>query len=528
MDSNRLKLFLYTIKYLKPIQFYYRILYFLRNKFLKKKNKKNIHLNHNSIFWKNGFNFENSFNESKKIFTFLNQSYFYKKNINWNNNDYGNLWSYNLNYFDFLNQKKIKKRTGLNLIYNFIENNIKLTYAKDPYPISLRSINWIKFLSIYNIKEKNIDLILLDHYFILENNLEYHLLGNHLLENAFSLLFGSYYFQNHNMYLKSKKLLLKQLNEQILEDGGHYELSPMYHQILFSRLLDCIQLIQLNPNWKRDELKTFLSIKAQKMNAWLKNITYNNGDIPMVNDSTYNVAPKSQTLFKYFKKLGLNEINNSLLESGYRKINFSKYELFIDVGNIGPDYQPGHSHSDTFNFEIHVNNLPVLVDTGISTYENNSIRQSQRKTESHNTVMISNSEQSEVWQSFRVARRAKISKLIECDNFISASHNGYSKIKFKHNRSFKWSANNIEILDSLNKSSDHKARAFFHFHSSISKPIIKNGNVILKEIGVSLKFKGHTKIIVSKYNLSMGFNKTKNAYKLTVVFDKSLLSKIVL
>ena len=103
------------------------------------------------------------------------------------------------------------------------------------------------------------------------------------------------------MYLKSKKLLLKQLNEQILEDGGHYELSPMYHQILFSRLLDCIQLIQLNPNWKRDELKTFLSIKAQKMNAWLKNITYNNGDIPMVNDSTYHVAPKSQTLFKYFK-----------------------------------------------------------------------------------------------------------------------------------------------------------------------------------------------------------------------------------
>ena len=90
--------------------------------------------------------------------------------------------------------------------------------------------------------------------------------------------------------MKSKKLLISELNEQILNDGAHFELSPMYHQILFCRLLDCINLIKLNFLWQNDDLLSFLEVKASKMNSWLRNITYNNGEIPMVNDATFGIA----------------------------------------------------------------------------------------------------------------------------------------------------------------------------------------------------------------------------------------------
>ena len=110
------------------------------------------------------------------------------------------------------------------------------------------------------------------------------------MENAFSLLFGAYYFQDNILYNKSKKLLISELNEQILNDGAHYELSPMYHQILFLRLLDCINLIKLNKSWKLDNLMSFLEEKANLMFSWLINITYKDGTIPMVNDSTFNIA----------------------------------------------------------------------------------------------------------------------------------------------------------------------------------------------------------------------------------------------
>lgn len=35
---------------------------------------------------------------------------------------------------------------------------------------------------------------------------------------------------------------------------------------------------------------------------------------------------------------------------------------------IGPDYIPGHAHADTFNYELRIDGVPFIVDTGISTY----------------------------------------------------------------------------------------------------------------------------------------------------------------
>ena len=42
------------------------------------------------------------------------------------------------------------------------------------------------------------------------------------------------------------------------------------------------------------------------------------------------------------QKLNIVKANLNLLDSGYRKIDFSNFELIIDIGKIGPDYQPGH------------------------------------------------------------------------------------------------------------------------------------------------------------------------------------------
>ena len=120
-------------------------------------------------------------------------------------------------------------------------------------------------------------------------------------------MFGSYFFKDEKLYLKAKEILYAELDEQILNDGAHFELSPMYHQVIFSRVLDSIHLINLNNTWK-GPLKLFLK-KANLMYSWLDNMTYENGDIPMVNDSTYDIAPNSMSLFKYANLLGIKNIN---------------------------------------------------------------------------------------------------------------------------------------------------------------------------------------------------------------------------
>ena len=528
MDFNKIKLFINTIKYLRPIQVYYRLYYFLRNRLFGYNVKKRIINDFNPIVWKNRFYYENSYFEKNNSFTFLNNSHYFSDKINWNFNQFGKLWAYNLNYFDFLNQENISKETGLLLIQDFINNDAFLKDGKEPYPISLRGINWVKFLSNNQVKDELINNTLYFHYCILFKNLEYHLLGNHLLENAFSLLFGAYYFQDEKLYNKSKNLLISELNEQVLKDGAHFELSPMYHQIILSRVLDSIQLIKLNSTWKKNDLISFLEQKASLMISWLQNITYCSGKIPMVNDATYNIAPSSTQLFSHSKNLGILNQKIPLSDSGYRKIISGNYELLIDVGNVGTSYQPAHAHSDTFNFELIKDGNPIFVDTGISTYEKNAIRQYERATSSHNTVKIGSKDQTQVWGGFRVAKRAKITHLIEKPNLIEASHDGYFSSGYKHTRSFLWGEKYLILKDKINRSTSNNAKAYFHLHSSVTKPLVDGNTIMLESSGVSIKFERASTIYVEEYQLSAGFNKTNLAYKIVVLFDQTLKTKISL
>ena len=108
----------------------------------------------------------------------------------------------------------------------------------------------------------------------------------------------------------------------------------------------------------------------------------------------------------------------------------------MDIGPIGPDYIPGHAHADTFNFEFLYKKRPIIVDIGISTYEKNSRRQTERSTEYHNTIRIDEKDSSEVWGGFRVGRRAKITSYNEEKNKITATHDGYKRMGALHSRSF--------------------------------------------------------------------------------------------
>ncbi|UXC30024.1 heparinase II/III family protein [Aliarcobacter butzleri] len=498
-----------TIKYLKFTQIYFRLFYFIRNKFrkiigFKYKFSKESSSTHLSLI--DSCEYYSSYKNSE--FTILNLSKKFDDKINWNYCEYRKLWTYNLTYFEYLKEKE-----DVSLIYDFIENIESINDGFEPFPISLRGINWIKFLTKYEIKDKKIDDSLYAQYYILLDNLEYHLLGNHLLENGFSLLFGAYYFKDETLYKKAKDILEKELKEQILDDGGHFELSPMYHQLMLFRVLDCINLIK-NNSWKNKELLELLEKKASLMLGWLKNISYENGEIPLLNDSTNKIAPTSIDLFNYAKSLSINYKTSTMNQSGYRKITKENYECILDIGEIGASYIPGHAHADTFNFELYIKEKPFIVDTGLSTYNIGKQRNIERSTKAHNTVEINNENSSEVWGGFRVANRANIIELIEKEDLIKATHDGYKK-KFSilHTREWKFEEDKIIINDTLNKKCQAIAR--LHFYPDIIESEILNKINLEK-----LEYK------IQNYDYASEFNKTIKALVLEIRFKKELKLEI--
>lgn len=525
MGRNKVILLYNTVKFLKPVQVYYRLYYFVRNRFLKKSYSTEKIGAKVDLKWIDFIYSINSYKGAKE-FIFLNQSKKFENKIDWNYNSFGKLWTYNLNYFDFLNQKKIEINEGLELILNYNENDAQLKDGKEPYVLSLKGINWIKFLAKNNIKNRLIDERLYNHYQILLNNLEYHLLGNHLLENGFSLLFGAYYFRDNRLYDKAEKILRQELKEQILVDGAHFELSPMYHQIILSRLLDCIQLVQLNEEWKTKELLTFLEKQSSKMLSWLSAVTYNNGEIPMVNDSAFTIAPTSKELFNYANRLHIVWGKIKLNDSGYRKFEFEKFEMFFDVGNIQPSYQPGHAHSDTFSFELYYENKPIIVDPGVSTYEKNELRQMQRGTYYHNTVQLGNLEQTEIWGGFRVAKRAKVFELKEKKNEISAKHDGYKGYGVIHKREFQFTDKKIKINDFVLGNSRLEKKFILHFHPEVKLKRHNEREYQLNNIKLILDGDIHT-VLEEDFHYSIGFNKTIKGKKMIVIFSDKLETSII-
>jgi hypothetical protein len=518
----------HTLKYLKQKQFTFRFYYFFRSKIRKlTQHKYPTRIAPLSTQLKltehQAFNIYDIYKKNK--FTFIGISHEFQNNeVDWNHNHYGKLWNYNLTYFDFLQQKDMNKEISMQLIKNFINYPEPIRGKKMPFPISLRNINFIKFISKKKIKDKEVNTFIFNQYSVLMDNLEYHILGNHLLENAFSLLFGAYYFKDENLYFKAKNILTTELNEQILKDGAHFERTPMYHQIMLFRILDCINLVENNA-WKNQELLKLLTVKAEVMLGWLTIITYKNGDIPLLNDSAKGIAPTSEELFEYAETLNLKSTQVRLSDSGYRKKITENYECIMDVGNIGSDYIPGHAHSDTFNFELHVNNQPVIVDTGISTYETNEQRTLERSTSSHNTVEIDHNNQTNVWGGFRVAKRAKITNIIETKNTIQASHDGYKHQGYMHTRKWSFFKNKINIGDTIEGKTPKTAIAYLHFHPNINIKI--RNNIIITPL-IKIHFDDILNLSISRYNFSNSFNHKILSNVVIINFKKSLSMEITI
>ncbi len=515
---NKLRLLYHTVKYLKPIQIKYQVLYRLRKVGSLKSYQTEIdtHSVERLSFLISPPVYPSYWGNNK--FVFLNREKDFEREINWRFQEYGALWNYNLQYLNVLLENNIELEEKLRLINSIYGSGIIL----EPYPVSLRSINVMRLISNENIQDTKLLKNLYAELNFLSDRLEYHLLGNHLLENGFALMMGGAFFQNTEWIKTAQNLLEEQLEEQILADGAHFELSPMYHQIIFFRVLE---LIDWYSDWKEKQLdvEDFLRKKAAKMWGWLRNMTFQNGDIPPFNDSALGIAYSTPWLSNYAEALKIKKVELPLDDSGYRKKDTANYECRIDFAQMGARYQPGHAHADALSFILYRDQKPVLVEQGTSTYDIGKKRSEERSTQAHNTVVVDSQNQSQVWSGFRVGNRAVTRILEDKNNYLKAEHDGYKKLGTLHRRSFLFEEEKIVITDELTNRA--LGVAYFHLAPSYTPKKIAGG---LYEIGDAARFKftNFAEIRMESYALADGYYQYRRGKRLMVFFTGSLVTEI--
>lgn len=420
------------------------------------------------------------------IFRFLNEDGALPTSGDWEVPDRPKLWLYNLHYFDDLNATGAPERVDWHraLVVRWIDGNPPgAGVGWDPYPTSLRIVNWIKWAWAGNALDAAARQSLAVQTRWLSQRLEKHLLGNHLFANAKALVFAGCYFEGPEAraWLRlGMAILVREIPEQVLPDGGHFERSTMYHALAFDDMLDLVNLSRSYPA----SFIPWASIVSgwpeigRRMGRWLSAMCHPDGEIAFFNDAAMAIAPKPNALTAYARRLGVYWDDNHgdvvwLKHSGYVRAERDGAVLFADVAPIGPDYLPAHAHADTLTFELSVHGQRVVVNSGTSCYGLGGQRERERGTAAHNTVEVDGQNSSEVWAGFRVARRARpfdVTVRVQTNGVrVEGAHDGYRRLRGNvvHRRTWQLRVGMLEVVDCL-EGRVTEAVARIHFH-----PIVK-------------------------------------------------------
>jgi uncharacterized heparinase superfamily protein len=403
-------------------------------------------------------------------FCFLNQEHRLPATDGWNDAALAKLWLYNLHYFDDLNAAGSDSRVAWHteLLQRWVaENPPTAGNGWEPYPTSLRIVNWVKWSLAGNpLPDACVHSLAVQARW-LTTRMEWHLLGNHLFANAKALVYAGLFFEGaeaDKWLTNGLDVIARELPEQVLPDGGHFERSPMYHALFLEDVLDLLNIAAVWPQRIGPSYPARWRKVAGDMLLWLEGLLHPDGQIALFNDAAIGIAPEPAALRDYATRLGHAAAARTApkvlslehwADSGYIRVATPKAVALLDVAPVGPDYLPGHAHADTLSFELSLAGQRVIVNGGTSRYGSGPERVRERGTAAHSTVEIAGQDSSEIWSGFRVARRAHPFglQIREDPNAlrVSCSHDGYCRLPQKpvHHRDWHMWSGGLKVTDTV-------------------------------------------------------------------------------
>lgn len=468
-----------------------------------------------------------------------------KHALAWDNSIMSHLWSFNLHYLEYLIPLAIKYKQSCNKNYlrKWIEiMSFWLQKAEnshdffEPYTISMRIPNILICMEVLRNElnetslEQEIYKSIYKQYKYLTVNQEQALLANHYLENLKTIVISSLAFNELDIYHKYFDLFLRQLDEQILPDGLHFERSLMYHKMVLEGIFRVLKVLR-STGHALDAEKLISSINS--MADILERLERGFDRIPLFNDAGNNVSKGTASLLAAartycgWKKTDIN-LNTEYLYSGYCRFDHINCSLIFDCGEIGPRYMGGHSHNDCMSFELAVNGKILFTNSGTGQYQGN-MRSFFRSTAAHNTIMIDHREQSELWGEHRVGRRIKDVKIFADKKTLVGYFRSYYGDRFC--RKLRWEENILYIIDEFicydNRA--HIARQFFHlmpeykYKKMGAKVIVQNfigRSVAEVTVPKATDYLIHTHGILTTYAGDFGEYRKKEVLEIQTLFKR--------
>lgn len=292
-----------------------------------------------------------------------------------------------------------------------VEHPPRADDAWHPYTASTRAANWLAAATLDPALAPAVEEGVRRALARVAANVEDEILGNHVIRNAAALVLGGVAFDDAPLRRLGEALLARELPEQVLADGGHYERSPAYHRLVLRDLLSV-------------RAYTDVEDAVVSMLAFATSSSRPDGAPWLFNDGGLDVAPA----------LGLTTPDDGVHvfpETGYVFFKRGDLALAFDCGPVSPPFLPAHAHADALSFQLWLGGEAVVVDPGMPSYEAGAERDLFRSTPAHSTVAVGGS-QFESWGAFRAGPLPSV-------ELVEASEAGASgRVVTSHGKHHRW------------------------------------------------------------------------------------------
>lgn len=425
----------------------------------------------------------------------------------------------------------------INQITDWIDTNPYLIGANWASSLehSLRLISWS--WALFSLHKKNYQIsdviqakistsIYHQTEFIYKNLSLYSSANNHLIGEAIGLAIIGTIFDYGKDSIKWRKkgikILFKELEKQIFDDGLSREQAFNYHCVVLNMFLTTFILLEKNnvnipaKYWSKIEkmVDCIVAFSDENFNLprfgdaddsfLLKLDNYFDNELPVQRIARFILNTSSiifkKTSFNYLikKKLDeetlwlmdknkINEYFNSqmipiskqslyLEKSGYMLLKDKNIDAFIDVGNLGYLSIAAHGHADALSLCLNYKNIEFLTDSGTFAYHSEpKWRNYFKSTKAHNTIEVDGQNQSEIGGGFMWLKKAETfvdkTTIGKEFDYVKSHHNGYIKQKnpVVHQRELLFMKDKfILVVDTLTnkKSSPHKYSLHWHLEAN--------------------------------------------------------------
>ncbi len=275
------------------------------------------------------------------------------------------------------------------------------------------------------------------------------------------------------------RLLHRELGRQIRDDGGHVCRSPSLQLEAMRHLIDMRGALAAAGQDIPEALQEGIGALA----ATLRRQRHGDGGLALFNGGHEEHAWVVDMALA--QAGGRGRWTAAAAESGFARLTVGRLVVILDAGAPPPPPYDAEAHAGTLSMEVGVGKERLIVNCGAS--EVPSWRDAMRSTAAHSTVVVADTNSSELLGAGGLGRRARVPRVTreESDGniWLSGSHDGYvARFGVVHRRRLYLAADGTDLRgeDALQGGgAGHEFALRFHLHPGVTAQMLQGGSACL-------------------------------------------------